>query len=225
MSNGRINGKQIIDNTVVKTINGMTFSDQSLVPTSDSNVTLLISSSGSTHSFSLTWSGILGINRGGLGTSSLTASQILIVNSSTSSVISSGYKFNDTGTSSTDIWSARQSLDNIITLTLTGGRAANNSTDIYLRNSDGIPYNTTPFIMPFNGTIKYISISSNGVESWTGEVRNNGTLITGASITATASDSEYGQYNINVSAGTKLQLYCNGTGVNNPRMNVIITKR
>jgi hypothetical protein len=51
-----------------------------------------------------------------------------------------------------------------------------NATNIYLRNSDGLPYNTTPFILPYNGTIKYISMANSGIETWVGEVRNNGVL-------------------------------------------------
>ncbi len=152
------------------------------------------------------------------------ASQILTINASTNSVIGSGYKFNDLGTASTDVWSARQIIDNVISTTLTGARNAN-ATNIYLRNNDGLPYNTTPFILPYNGTIKYISMANSGIETWVGEVRNNGVAITGATLSLVASTSTYSTFNINVNAGAKLQLYCNGTGVNSPRMNVQIAKR
>lgn len=225
MSNGRINGKQIIDNTVVKTVNGLTASEQWFLTNSDSNVTLNIATAGSTHSLSVGWNGVLPLNRGGLSNSTFTASQILIVNSATNSVVSSGYKFNDSGTASTDIWSARYTIDNVVTLTLAGARAANNVTNIYLRNSDGLPYNTTPFIAPFDGTIRYISISTALASTWNGEVRNNGVLISGASLTSTAQTSVYATFSININAGDLLQLYANGTGINNPRMTVIITKR
>lgn len=225
MSNGRINGKQIIDNTVVKTINGLTASDQWILTNSDSNVTLNIATAGSTHSLTVGWNGILPLNRGGLSNSTFTASQILIVNSATNSIISSGYKFNDGGTASSDIWSARHTIDNIVSLTLTGARAANNVTNTYLRSSDGLPYNTTPLLLPFDGTIKYISISTAGASTWIGEVRNNGTAITGASISVNNSTGTYSAFNINVNAGDLLQLYCNGTNVNNPRMVVSIIKR
>ena len=91
----KINGKQILDNTIVKSINGITYSYQGLSSSNDSNVTLSLISSGFTHSFGIGWTGILPINRGGLSNSTFTASQILIMNSATSSIISSGYKFND----------------------------------------------------------------------------------------------------------------------------------
>ena len=160
----------------------------------------------------------------GLNTNTWTASQILTINSTTNSVIGSGYKFNDGGTSSTDIWSARQSIDNIITLTLAGARSGGAVNTVYLRSGDGTPYNTTPMIMPFNGTIKYISISTSANSTWTGEVRNNGTAITGATISNTTTGT-YSSFNINVNEGAKLQLYCNGSSVANPRMTVLIVKR
>ena len=205
-------------------LNGLTASLQYFTSSNDTNIRLNISSSGSTHSFSLTWSGILQLGRGGLGTSSFTASQILIVNSLTSSVISSGYKFNDGGTASTDIWSARQSIDNIITLTLAGARSGGGVTNVYLRSGDGLPYNTTPMIMPFDGTIKHISMSTSANSTWIAEVRDNGTAITGATI-SNKTTGTYSSFNVNVNAGARLQLYCNGSSVANPRILVTIVKR
>lgn len=64
MSNGKINGKQIVDDTVVKTINGMTFSDQFLTASGDANVTASVSTSGTTHSFIVSWIGNI-VNVGG----------------------------------------------------------------------------------------------------------------------------------------------------------------
>jgi len=159
-----------------------------------------------------------------LNTNTWTASNILVINGSTNSVIGSGYKFNDGGTSSTDIWSARQSIDNIITLTLAGARSGANVSNVYLRSGDGLPYNTTPMIMPFDGTIKHISMSTSANSTWIAEVRDNGTAITGATISNTTTGT-YSSFNINVNAGAKLQLYCNGSSVANPRMLVTIVKR
>lgn len=88
--------------------NGLTSSLQFLTSSNDSNVGLNINSIGSTHSFNITWNGLLPLDRGGLNNSTFTASDILIIDSSTSSVISSGYKFNDFGTASTDIWTANK---------------------------------------------------------------------------------------------------------------------
>jgi hypothetical protein len=103
----KIHGKQLLDNTIVKTINGVTYSHQGITSSNDSNVTLSIVS-GQTHSFNLGWTGVLPVSRGGLSNSTFTASQILIIDSMTSSVISSGYLFNDAGTSAFDVWSANK---------------------------------------------------------------------------------------------------------------------
>jgi hypothetical protein len=209
----------------ISSLNGLTQSIQFFTASNDTNVNLNIVSSGSTHSYNLSWDGLLSLSRGGLSNSTFTASQILIVNSTTSSVVSSGYRFNDSGTSSTDIWSASKTIEYVSSITLTGGRANNNATNIYLRSGDGLPFNTTPFVLPYDGIIKHISISSGASSTWTGEVRNNGTLITGASLTSTAQTATYSSYNISVNAGDLLQLYANGTAINNPRMVVIIQKR
>jgi len=166
--------------------------------------------------------GILPIEKGGTNNNSFNENEIIIANNQ--SLISSGYIFNDGGTSSRDIWSASYSINNIITLTLTGARNSPNTSNVYLRNSDNLPFNITPFILPFNGKIKYISISSSNNSSWIGEVRNNGNLITGASLSVINGTSAFGEYDIPVSAGSALQLYCRGTGVSYPRMVVIIIK-
>lgn len=109
--NGRINGKQITNDTVIKSINSVTYSQQGLTSSNDSNITLNITSSGATHSYNVGWNGILPLSRGGLNNSTFTASQILVINSSTSSVVSSGYIFNDLGISSNDIWSANKVIN------------------------------------------------------------------------------------------------------------------
>lgn len=206
-------------------LNGLTQSIQYFTASNDSNVNLNINSSGSTHSYNLSWNGLLPISRGGLSNSTFTASQILIMNSTTSSVVSSGYTINDIGTSSNDIWSAQRTIQYIESVTLSGGRANSNATNIYLRSGDGLPYNTTPFVLPFDGIIKSISISTSANDTWIGEVRNNGVLISGASLSSVAQSFTYSSYNINVNAGSQLQLYVNGSNIPNPRMVVTIIKR
>lgn len=206
-------------------LNGLTASLQYFTASNDTNVNLNIDSVGTTHSYQLSWGGVLSLSRGGLSNSTFTASQILIVNSSTSSVVSSGYQFNDSGTSSTDIWSSQRTIQYIETLTLSGARNAPNATNVYLRSGDGLPFNTTPFVLPFDGVIKSISISTSANATWTGEVRNNGVLVPGASLISTAQSATYSSFNVNVDAGDLLQLYMNGTNIPRPRMVVIISKR
>lgn len=164
MANGKVNGKQIIDDTVIKTINGLTFSDQYLASTNDSNVTLSLTSSGQTQSFVVGWTSSLALNRGGLGNISFTASEILIVDSSTSSVISSGKKFNDAGTASSDIWTANQIISYINNRLLTTGTKAG--------LVPGASFSGNPktinvlFDTPFSGASYSTAIIGNSSRAW-----------------------------------------------------------
>ena len=103
---GIIYGKQIVKNTIVKNINGSIDSDQFLIPSDDTNIKLDINSVGPTHSFAVSWVGTLPVSRGGLNNTEFAGNEILIAESDGQAIISSGYQFNDLGTSSTDIWSA-----------------------------------------------------------------------------------------------------------------------
>jgi hypothetical protein len=143
--------------------NGLTSPLQFLTSSNDSNVGLNINSIGSTHSFNITWNGLLPLDRGGLNNSTFTASDILIIDSSTSSVISSGYKFNDFGTASTDIWTANKVISYL-------NSNINPSKSGYI---DGNSFTGNPkiydvvFDSPFT-TINYsTSIIGNSSRSWT----------------------------------------------------------
>ncbi len=163
MANGRVNGKQIIDDTVVKTINGLTFSDQYIISNNDSNVTLTIATSGSTHSLNVGWSGLLPISRGGLNNATFTASQILVT--STNSVISSGLKFNDTGTSSTDIWTADKIISYIDNKIINQGTKAGFINGASFSGNPKV-YSVT-FSTPFSGSSYSTAIIGNSSRSWT----------------------------------------------------------
>lgn len=90
--------------TGLTSINGLTAGSQAITSVNDTNVTLGVASSGSTHSLTVGWTGLLPLTRGGLNNATFTASQILIA--STNSIITSGRSFNDSGTTVNDIWSA-----------------------------------------------------------------------------------------------------------------------
>lgn len=108
---GKIHGKQIINDTIVKSFNGSTYSNQYLDTISDSNIFLSVNSNEMRHSFSIGWNGHLPIDRGGLNNSTFEPSEVLILSPTASSVVSSGYKFNDVGNTSNDIWSANKIID------------------------------------------------------------------------------------------------------------------
>jgi hypothetical protein len=59
---------------------------------------------GATHSISLSWTGILPIERGGLNNTEFNNNELLIATGS--QVISSGYKVNNSGSTNLDIWTA-----------------------------------------------------------------------------------------------------------------------
>lgn len=91
-------------NSGVDSLNGSTASDQSLVVSGDSNLSMSIKTTGSTHSIGLSWTGLLPIKRGGLNNNNFNEKQLLI--STSDSIISSGYTINDEGLSNSDIWTA-----------------------------------------------------------------------------------------------------------------------
>ena len=130
-----------------------------------------------------------------------------------------------TGSTGTSGTSGVDGVGGGMALTLTGARASTNSTNVYLRSGDGLAYNVSPLILPYNGKIEYISISTSDISTWIGEVRNNGTPITGATISITAGVGTYSTFSVDIDEGALLQLYCNGSSVINPRMLVLITKR
>lgn len=108
---GKVHGKQIIKDTVLRSLNGSPGSTQYLIPNSDDNITLDIISptDSSTHSFVVGWQGYLPLERGGLNNGNFNNDEILVT--TINSVISSGYKFNDTGVSDKDIWSAEKVIN------------------------------------------------------------------------------------------------------------------
>ncbi|MBX4197983.1 hypothetical protein KW782_01470 [Candidatus Parcubacteria bacterium] len=64
--------------SAITSLNGLTNSTQTFATTSDTNIGLNIVSSGSTHTFTPTWSGTLAATRGGTGLSTITQNQLLI---------------------------------------------------------------------------------------------------------------------------------------------------
>lgn len=120
------------------------------------------------------------------------------------------YKF---GSGNTD-WR----LVNAISFNVTGGRGSNASVDRDME-ADGILLSTSPYIIPFDCQLKYITASTAGAETWEAHVYKNGTSV--ASITITAADSgSSNELNVSFSAGDKVRLrQQNGTGsIDSPRI-------
>ncbi len=104
-----------------------------------------------------------------------------------------------------------------------GGAKNNNTTDTYLQ-IEGVFSNVVPIELPAAARIKSIIAASDGPETWTAEIHNNGSLIVGASLSLTAEASKtVDNLNILVGVGAKLSLYCNGTSVKRPRIFVTLS--
>ena len=173
--NGKVHGKQIIKNTVVRSFNGSSLSTQYFHPISDDNIILSIDSISATHSFSIAWQGILPLSRGGLNNSSFTANELIIANESEDAIISSGYKLNNIGTSSNDIWTADKIME-------------------YIESSlDGVSLTTGPklpdsnlnsgTIIPFNQT------NINNVLDFSWNVYNRGATVSTTSLESRRNNS------------------------------------
>jgi hypothetical protein len=166
--NGKIHGKQIVKNTILRGFNGLTLSNQYFDTVNDPNISLTIDSNSATHSFLLNWQGLLPIERGGLNNATFSASEIVIADDNSESLISSGWKLNNTGTSSTDIWSA----DAIIN---------------YIENTlDGVSFTSGPILpdanLSSNTIIPFNQISINNVLNFNWNVYNRGATLSSVSL-------------------------------------------
>ena len=108
--------------------------------------------------------------------------------------------------------------------TITAGRSNNNVTNRYLDWVAGA-HNISPYVVPINATIKYITVATRVNETWTAEVRNAaGTPIATLSISA-ATTGVSTELSVDVTAGDTLTFYCNGSNINRPSMSVLFDER
>jgi len=97
----------------------------------------------------------------------------------------------------------------------TAARNKRNSSNIYMRVSDGVPTSVTGIRMLRDGTITGIFAQTEGAESWTFEVRRAGSVIASLVISA-ATGGQDTTIDVDVSQGDEIQFYCNGTGIAYP---------
>ena len=115
--------------------------------------------------------------------------------------------------------------------------AARNSattTNVWLRKFGDIPTNRVPFITPFDADIIAISIGTDAPETWTAEVYKNADIVsppTSAnaiiSIAITNADSFYQTFTtpVQLVAGDRIGIYCNGSNINRPSVSLYIRRR
>jgi hypothetical protein len=96
----------------IRSINGSTASNQTISATGSSNIDISINTSGGAHQIAIELTGIIPLNKGGLGNATFEEGDLLIAG--TSSVQSSGYKIDDGGEDDKTIWSAERIKQQII---------------------------------------------------------------------------------------------------------------
>jgi hypothetical protein len=96
------------------------------------------------------------------------------------------------------------------------GRDNNNNTNEYARAGD-FTSNQAGIRLIRKSTLVGISIQTNGNETWTAEVRKNGTATVQSSLAAAAAaGNQDGTINVDFDAGDEIQVYVNGSMVNRP---------
>lgn len=103
--------KIIQTNVGIGSLNGVTASQQTIIVEGDKNLDMTLKTVGATHSISLSWTGILPIDKGGLNNSEFFENELLISNKDR--VISSGYSINDEIISDNNLWSAGRIIKQI----------------------------------------------------------------------------------------------------------------
>jgi len=110
-------------------------------------------------------------------------------------------------------------------ITWSSARNNNNTTNVYLRKSDILPTNESPFTVPFDSVIYTIVAQTTDNESWTAEVRRDtgsGFVVIGSVIISGADNGINDTISFNVSKGDKIAMYCNGSGIKNPSIEVYL---
>lgn len=109
-------------------------------------------------------------------------------------------------------------------LTYEGARRMN-TTNSYLE-CDKVFMNESPILITRNLYIDSIAVTTNGVESWTAEIHDDGVLIPGATLTISGADSGYvNNLNVAIDEGAKLMFYVNGNKINKPRIIITLKDR
>ncbi len=106
-----------------------------------------------------------------------------------------------------------------------GGRASANTNNQYLRSDDRVPMNLNGQRLNYDTTLISLMVSTNGAETWDAEVRKNGVVTPVYTESVTASDYEISVPNVDFNSDDEVQFYCNGTGINRPKMIGIFQRR
>lgn len=108
----------------------------------------------------------------------------------------------------------------------TVGAARNQAkaSNIYLRTYDGATTLTSPFVTPFDCTLIAMSASTESNATWIAEVHVAQTVVPGATLSITSSNTAYSSTSVAFAAGTRIQLFCNGSNIPFPRVSLFFLK-
>jgi hypothetical protein len=101
--------EKIVGISGLSNLNGLTASSQNILTNSDSNLGLSLQSFGKTHSLSISWTGILPVERGGLNNTQFSEDELII--SKNDKIVSSGISVKDNEVSDTNIWTSKRVND------------------------------------------------------------------------------------------------------------------
>lgn len=92
-----------------------------------------------------------------------------------------------------------------------------NATKVYTRVGEGTVTSQTGLRVLRNATITGIAVQTDGVETWTFEVRKNDVVTPIASLAVVAAQgNQSAVLNVNVNQGDELQFFINGAGIDHP---------
>jgi len=126
-----------------------------------------------------------------------------------------------------DVATTREDVFNI-----EASRASNNTTNIYLRGTDGLHMNISPYTVGVNSEIFAISISSAVAQTYTIEVYKNTDILSSpnqvdAILVFNVVNSRFA-YNdllsIGLVQGDDIAIYMRGSNIDHPRVNLLIRR-
>lgn len=109
-----------------------------------------------------------------------------------------------------------------VSITVSAASKSINNSNQYLE-TDGTGIYSTPYVLPDNCILKYLTASCASISNWDAEVHVNGVLIPGAKVSIISSNKAYIKFNtiILFNAGDEVQLYVNGNNIDRPRISAI----
>ena len=115
----------------------------------------------------------------------------------------------------------------VATIQTDGSRNKNKVTNIYLRGEGDTPSNLNGFVLPWNATLIAISMSSNvNIQTWSAQVRKNGSTSPEDFLTSTNLYSKYNSTNnVDFNAGDRVEIFCSGQNIQYPKVSLFFRRR